>query len=50
MDQLKKKAPDAVKPKGKIVLFSPEYFAACTLGGIIGMFIFVLCVLNSAVN
>jgi hypothetical protein len=39
LDQLKKKAPDAVKPKGKIELFSPQYFAACTLGGIIGTFL-----------
>jgi hypothetical protein len=25
--------------RGSIELFSPEYFAACTLGGIIGMLI-----------
>jgi len=35
MDAIKAKAPDAVKPKSKIELFSPTYFAACTLGGII---------------
>lgn len=31
------KAPGAVAPKHKIELFSGTYFAACTLGGIIGM-------------
>lgn len=36
VDKMKSKVPDAVKSKGKIELFSPEYFAACTLGGIIG--------------
>jgi hypothetical protein len=40
MDAIKAKAPDAVKPKSKIELFSPTYFAACTLGGIIGTFLF----------
>lgn len=30
------KAPGAVTPQKKIELFSPTYFAACTLGGIIG--------------
>jgi hypothetical protein len=40
VDQLKKKV--GAKPKGKIELFSPEYFAACTLGGIIGMSISVI--------
>lgn len=35
-----KKVQAAVKSpsKGKIELYSKEYFAACTLGGIIGMF------------
>lgn len=36
MDKVKQKVPEAVTPKGKIELYSPAYFAACTLGGIIG--------------
>lgn len=38
-----KKVQAAVQPpsKGKIQLYSKEYFAACTLGGIIGMFMAV---------
>lgn len=32
----KPEAPGAVTPQKKIELFSGTYFAACTLGGIIG--------------
>lgn len=28
---------EAMKPQRKIELFSGSYFAACTLGGVIGM-------------
>jgi len=28
---------EAMKPQRKIELFSANYFAACTLGGVIGM-------------
>ena len=31
------KAPGALAPQKKIELFSGSYFAACTIGGIIGM-------------
>lgn len=31
------KAPGAVTPEKKIELFSGTYFAACTIGGIIGV-------------
>jgi solute carrier family 25 phosphate transporter 3 len=36
MVQNKPEAPGAVTPQKKIELFSGTYFAACTLGGIIG--------------
>jgi len=39
-DALKKVQTVAPPSKGKIQLYSKEYFAACTLGGIIGTFFF----------
>jgi hypothetical protein len=38
MVQTKPEAPGAVTPQRKIELFSGTYFAACTLGGIIGQY------------
>lgn len=34
---------NAQKPKSAIELYSPTYFAACTLGGIIGKFHWPVC-------
>jgi solute carrier family 25 (mitochondrial phosphate transporter), member 3 len=36
MAQTKPQAPGAVTPQKKIELFSGTYFAACTIGGVIG--------------
>lgn len=38
MVQTKPEAPGATTPQRKIELFSTSYFAACTLGGIIGKY------------